>query len=356
MDFKANTTSAIFITGNSRTGTSMVSKILGKNELIYGFKELHFFEQLWYPEKNPDRLTKEQGIKLFAELISLQRQGSYADRTPEKFYEEAGNYFHPNDNDAVTAPFVFMNYLLYESSLYNKQIPCEQTPRNLFFIDEILSLWPNAKIVCMMRDPRDVLLSQKYKWKLRSMGYKGMPIKEVIRAWFNYHPVTTSKLWNSCAEQIINAITKKNVYLLRFEELLKNPEQKIKELCEFLNVEFDQSMLLIPRVGSSLPHDQKGLGIDQNRTGHFLKELTSAEIYLCQKITVRYMKKFDYDIIPIRPNFFTLIVSWISFPIKLFFALLLNISRSKNFLNSISRRFFSKKRYETLKAYNELEN
>jgi len=191
----------------------------------------------------------------------------------------------------------------------------------------------------MMRDPRDVLLSQKYKWKLRSMGYKGMPMKEVRRAWFNYHPVTTSKLWNSCAEEIINSIDKKNVHLLKFEELLKNPEQKIKELCDFLNVEFHKSMLLIPKVGSSLPHDQKGFGIDKNRTGHFLKELTSTEIYLCQKITAQYSKRFGYDDVQVHPNFFTLIISWISFPVKLFFALLLNLKRSKNLLNSVKRRF-----------------
>jgi hypothetical protein len=355
MDLTANITSAVFITGNSRTGTSMVSKILGNNELIYGFKELHFFEQLWYPEKKAGGLTKEDAVKLFAELISLQRQGFYANRTPEKFYEEADNYFQSNMCDTITAPLVFMNYLLYESRLHEKQIPCEQTPRNLFFIDEILSFYPNAKIVCMMRDARDVLLSQKYKWKLRFLGYKKMPRKEMIRSWFNYHPVTISKLWNSSAKQVANSIAKENVYLLKFEELLENPEQKIKELCDFLNVRFQQSMLSIPKIGSSIVHDQKGLGIDKNRTGHFLKELTSTEIYLCQKITAYYRKQFGYDDVQVRPNVFTLIGLWISFPVKLFFALLLNISRSKNLLNSVKRRFFSNKD-KNVETYNKLAN
>jgi hypothetical protein len=343
MNSIANITSAVFITGNSRTGTSMISKILGNNELIYGFKELHFFEQLWYPEKNAKQLTKEQAIKLFAELISLQRQGFYANRTPEKFQEEACNYFQLSVCETITAPLVFMHFLLYESRMHDKQIPCEQTPRNLFFIDEILSFYPNAKIVCMMRDARDVLLSQKYKWKLRFLGYKAMPTKEVIRSWFNYHPITISKLWNSSAEQVANSIGKNNVYLLKFEELLKNPEQKIKELCDFLNIEFQQSMLLIPRIGSSIIYDQKTFGIDKNRTGQFLKGLTSTEIYLCQKITAQYRNQFGYEDVQVRPNFFILIVSWIFLPIKLFFALMLNISRSKNLLKSIMRRFSKKK-------------
>ena len=139
------------------------------------------------------------------------------------------------------------------------------------------------------------------------------------------------------------SIGKKNLHLLKFEELLKNTVQKIKYLCDFLNVEFHESMLLIPKIGSSIVNEkkglEKGLGIDQDRTGHFLKKLTSTEINLCQKITAQYTKQFGYDDVQVRLNFFSLIVSYISFPVKLFFALLLNLKRSKNLFNSIKRRF-----------------
>jgi hypothetical protein len=333
-------TSAIFIVGNSRSGTSMVSKILGNNPLIFGFNELHFFEQLWYPDKAIKETTREGGINLFCELISLQREGFFAERNPKQFYQEANKYFEINPKNSLAAPQVFMDFLLYESKLHNKKIPCEQTPRNLFFIDEISNLYPGSKIVCMMRDPRDVLLSQKYKWKRRFLGHRSVPLKEVIRTWFNYHPITISKLWNSCSKKILSSVNKENVHLVKFEELIEHPEIVIKELCNFLNVDFYKSMLLIPIIGSSIVNDQGGkLGIDKARAGNFLNGLTPTEIYLCQKITSRLRSNFGYKDADIRLNIFSVLASYISFPVKLFFALLLNIQRSKNLLNSIRRRF-----------------
>ena len=73
---------------------------------------------------------------------------------------------------------LFSAFLLYEALLNGKTIPCDQTPRNVFYIDEILKFYPQAKIINMIRDPRDVLLSQKRKWKRRFLGGTDLPIKE----------------------------------------------------------------------------------------------------------------------------------------------------------------------------------
>jgi len=317
----------------------MVSKILGNHPLIFGFHELHFFEQLWYPEKNIKQLTKEEGISLFSELISLQREGLFADRNPKQFYEEASAYFKLNSDEFITPPRVFMDFLLYESELYNKKIPCEQTPRNLFFIDEILDFYPDAKIVCMIRDPRDVLLSQKYKWKRKFLGHTRVPFTEVTRSWFNYHPITISKLWNSNTKKILSSLNKENVHLIKYEELLEQPERVIERLCTFLDISFYDSMLMIPIIGSSVVSDQVGkLGIDKARSGNFLKGLTTTEIYLCQKITSSLKSKFGYNDVSTRLKLFSFLTTWVSFPVKLSFALLLNIKRSKNLFSSIKRR------------------
>jgi hypothetical protein len=335
------TTSAIFITGNSRSGTTMMAKILGQNPLVHMFYELHFFEQLWYPEKNIRQLNKEESINLFSELISLQRQGFLAERYPKQFYQESCNYFELKSKQVFTPPSVFMDFLIYESRLNQKKIPCEQTPRNLFFIDDISNLYKNTKIICMIRDPRDILLSQKYKWQRRFFGHANLPFPEMIRIWFNYHPITISKLWNSAANNILNAVKKENVHLIKFEELLTHPECEIRKLCDFLNIEFHPSMLLIPIEGSSIVNDESGkVGIDKTKAGNFLNGgLTKTEIYLCEKITAYLRRKFGYEDANIHTNMFSVLISYTTFPIKLFFALLLNIRRSKNLLSSVKRRF-----------------
>ena len=44
----------------------------------------------------------------------------------------------------------------------------------------------------MIRDPRDVMLSQKNKWKRRFLGAKQIPLREVVRSYVNYNPILIS--------------------------------------------------------------------------------------------------------------------------------------------------------------------
>ncbi|NIP95612.1 MAG: sulfotransferase, partial [Akkermansiaceae bacterium] len=41
-----------------------------------------------------------------------------------------------------------------------KRIPCTQTPRNVYYLREILGAYPDARVIWMVRDPRAVLCSQ----------------------------------------------------------------------------------------------------------------------------------------------------------------------------------------------------
>lgn len=336
-----NATSSIFIAGNSRSGTTMMSRILGNHPLIFTVTELHFFEQLWDPsKKNVTAINSDEAISLFCMLLTTQRDGYFSKREPEKFLDEAKIFFDSNKK-TNTCPSVFMDFLIYESNLHQKKIPCEQTPQNAFFIEDILSIYENSKIICMVRDPRDILLSQKYKWGRRFKGADYVSNFEVLRSWFNYHPLTISKLWNSSAKKISKSIDNKNVHLIKFEELLNDPELVVRKLCDFLDIEYHDEMLLVPDADSSLVKDIPGkIGINRSKTKQFMNgKLSKTEIYLCQKITSKYADKFGYEKVDVGFNVFSLIFIFITFPVKLGIAVLLNLSRTKNLFAAIKRRF-----------------
>jgi hypothetical protein len=132
---------------------------------------------------------------------------------------------------------------------------------------------------------------------------------------------------------------KQNVCVVKFEELIATPEAVMEKVCRFLNIDFCSSMLMIPAEGSSVESDSGKVGVDKTKSGKFLKGLTPTEIYWCQKITADLKNKFGYNDVRVKVNFLFLLGSSISFPVKLFFALLLNIGRSKNLYRSIKRRF-----------------
>ncbi|MDJ0712605.1 MAG: sulfotransferase [Prochloraceae cyanobacterium] len=330
----------IFIVGNSRSGTTMMSRIVGKHPQVFSFNELHFFGELWAPDPKKKVISNTELQLLMAKLLCIQRDGYLTQGNPEVFFEEAGDALREIPVDNISPATLFQSFLMYESRQKGKLIPCEHTPGNVFYIEEILELYPQAKIINMIRDPRDVLLSQKRKWKRRFLGAKKIPLREAIRSKVNYHPVTISKLWNAAVGAAEKFTDRDRVYSLRFEELLEKPEVKVREIYDFLDLSFDNSFLEVPQIGSSSASDRPTKkGIDSNKAGNWQKGgLSSTEIFLCQQITKDLRKKYSYHSEPINPNYLELIYSLFSLPFQLTLALFLNFNRMSRIADTIKRR------------------
>ena len=330
----------IFIVGNSRSGTTMMGRILEKHSDVFTFHELHFFEQLWTAQEQNDRISANEAELLSAKLLCIQRDGYLNQTNSNRFLLEAQELVAQVDTENLTSANIFKKFLLYESAKNNKSVPCEQTPRNVFYINEILKLYPGAKIINMIRDPRDVLLSQKRKWKRRFLGAREIPLQEAIRSKINYHPIIISKLWNSSICAGDKYYNHERVYSLHFEELLQKPEIKVKEICKFIGISFNQSLLQVPQIGSSSGLDQPDRkGIDSTKAKQWQKGgLSETEVFLCQQITKILREKHGYCSTPTKSNLLELIYSLISLPIQLTLILLVNVKRMRGIKEAISRR------------------
>ena len=65
----------IFIVGNSRSGTTMFSRILNNHDEIFSFHEIHFFEELVSANELNKAISSDNASILLAKLISIQRIG-----------------------------------------------------------------------------------------------------------------------------------------------------------------------------------------------------------------------------------------------------------------------------------------
>ncbi len=335
---KKNST-IIFVVGNSRSGTTMMGRILGNHPDIFTFNELHFFGQLWSKDDENKKTSEEEALKLASKLLCIQRKG-YFSKCKKNEFEKESNTIVNSINSDVTSLNVFKSFLFYESNLHNKNIPCDQTPRNVLYLEEILKNIPDAKIINMIRDPRDVLLSQKNKWKRRFLGAKNIPLKESFRSWVNYNPITISKLWNAS----INAADKlnghPNVLTVYFENLIKQPEENLKKISEFLGIDFVEEMLKVPQIGSSTGKDNPNkFGINKDKAGSWKKGgLTNTEVYILQKISGNLMEEHGYQLEEIKPNKVRLLFYYLIFPLKLIISFILNLSRMKNIKENLKKR------------------
>ena len=114
-------------------------------------------------------INQDEAINLGSHLLAIQNDGYLNQRDAGQFRLDAQKFIDA-DIAYYTSNDVFMRFLEYVTRLNKKSIPCDQTPRNIFYIKEILELYPTSKIINMVRDPRDVLLSQKLKWRRRLIG------------------------------------------------------------------------------------------------------------------------------------------------------------------------------------------
>ena len=329
----------VFVVGNSRSGTTMMGRILGKHPSVYTFGELHFFGQLCAPPFS-SKVGRKEIEKLTSQLFCIQREGYRTHGNPRRFLSEAQLFLESLTSYPETQAALFDAFLHHIAAENSRNIPCDQTPRNVFYIADILQLYPKARIINMIRDPRDVLLSQKGKWKRRFLGGSDMPMKETFRDWVNYHPITISYIWRTAVTAAEQFLQHERVVSVYFEELLTHPNVTVKSICDFVGITYTDEMLQVPQVGSSVAEDQpQQLGINPHRAHSWQNgELSSAEIYLNQKINAALMKKHSYSPVSIQPNVPSLMLHLLTFPVKLGGAFLFNLDRMKNIRQTLKRR------------------
>src|SRR4030095_9980443 len=210
-------------------------------------------------------LPEEDAIKLTGLLLNISEKGYFASREPERYINDVHEIISKISSDERTALKIFAEVIISEAKKNGKEFPCDQTPQNVFYISEILEAFPDSYIINMVRDPRDVLLSQKRKWKRRFLGGTHATWFETIRALTNYHPLTISKLWNS-AIRAGESVSDQRVLRVKFEELLNDPDETIQRICNHIGISFSEKMKEVPHMGSSSGMDQRDVkGINASR-------------------------------------------------------------------------------------------
>jgi hypothetical protein len=330
----------IFIVGNSRSGTTMLGRVFGNHSLVHTFGELHFFEHQVDAATITSRvvISQERCLTLLERLLTKARDGFFAKVEPEEYREEAQHILADSENhDPVS---VYHSFLLSETKNHGKSIPCEQTPRYLFFVKEILDVFSDAVVFNMVRDPRDVLLSQKNKWRRRFLGARNIPLPEALRAWANYHPYTIARLWVAAVRTARRYEENPRFVSIRFEDLLKQPEEIIRSSCAFAGLPYEARMLNVPQIGSSTGVDRPELkGIDGRRSGGWRKGgLTGVELAICQRVCGAEMAKLGYSIEAAETAVWRRWMSMSLFAFKALLALLLNLRRTKNLIETLRRR------------------
>jgi len=105
------------------------------------------------------------------------------------------------------------------------------------------NIYPNPKIVCMIRDPRGIITSMEKNFRknqhmdsgiVNHAEMKGTTTEKRIDIWVNSQPVGLAM---ERLQQMIKEGIDRNVLFIKFEDLCTYPEVEMKRLYSYLGVE-----------------------------------------------------------------------------------------------------------------------
>lgn len=299
----------IFVIGYMHSGTTLLLQILGAHSsLITSSGETKFFDYLpmfrrVYPNLGDDRTLREfvifvldvvrYGYKLGREGAN---KGTARDIAPEHI-DRMVELAKGRREHAAIFPLVFD----YVTRLAGKRRWLEKTPTHVLQIDKIVEVVPDALFVEIVRDPRDVLASKKTRrqivWTTDRYTEEQKPFKNLEKA---YDPLWDALSWKSTVRAGIIAHEQYpgRVMTIRYEDLVRAPEESIRAVCRFLDLDFEPAMMDARSRNSAEHGESKKAGISADAVGRFRRALTTAEIALIQQLVRPELERHDYPLDP----------------------------------------------------------
>ena len=152
--------------------------------------------------------------------------------------------------------------------------------------EEYLKVWPEAYMINIIRDGRDVLASQLNTGN------------------FNLSPTETGRGWSTTHLKFRALVENPEVNALEvlYERLVTNPAVEINRICDFLGIDYDEQMMSFHQQDLSIFNNPAGhlslnrisKPIDVSKIGRWKQELSSQQLDEFYSIAGTAMELFGY--------------------------------------------------------------
>lgn len=211
----------IFLVGCPRSGTTLLQSMLAAHPAIASFPESHFFVKLL-----PRPVLRSFGIasrrarnRLNQFLLEIGRSDLSCKLSRTALFM-----------NQHTRAFVEILDTITEQQ--GKQLWVEKTPLHLHYIELIQSLIPEASFIHIVRNGSDVIASMYEVTQKHPDAWQGArSIEQCVTRWLNDIEISRS------------FCDRPNHALVSYENLVEEPRSTLEQLCCFIGIPFDDSML-----------------------------------------------------------------------------------------------------------------
>ena len=230
----------VFLVGTTRSGTTVLSLMLGSHPDLADLGE---FEWPWDFQTDQDRPDLDAYHRWLETNRHFNHHSLETDRAlpfedlVRSFLEQMWEGADPEHSSGAVVTQVHRHY------------------------EKALRLWPNARFIHIVRDGRDVCASWlKFAWL--GNGYQaGHVWKAAIQEW----------------REAQAHIDPANMIEIRFENLIQNVEPELERLCTFLGRDYDDAMLRYHENSTYSP-------IDPNQAGKWQTGLDQRDLRLFESV------------------------------------------------------------------------
>ena len=199
----------IFIFSLPRAGSTLLQRLLSLHENIDTQAEPWLALPLFFA-------LKEQGVSgIYGHRALSTAVNGYIDSLPggrNDYYESAGK---------------FLSELYDRGSSENALYFIDKTPRYHLIVDEIISTFPDAKIIFLWRNPLSIASSMIKTWG------KGK--------WCLY--MFHVDLYSGIHSLVKACRSSKNSLTVKYEDLVQSPESQMKKIIEYLDLKYEPGLI-----------------------------------------------------------------------------------------------------------------
>lgn len=275
-----------FIIGRPRSGTTLIRTLFDAHPNVKIPWECQYIVNLYPKYGNISEWTKETLNSFYEDLlVQWQFRLWTVDKQilKEEILEQEGY------NDYATICKVVHNNF---RSLYKKKELLyfgDKNPGYSIYISRLKKIFPEARFIYILRDYRDTYLS------IKNVDFE-LPIVS-----------TVTYKWKYFFKQALKAKAKfpDSVYILKYEDLVSEPELHFKLVCKFLGLPYnadvfefyekkDEVYKVLTTERARKNHASLLHPISRKRTNRWKKELSKKEVQIADYVAGRYAKKAGY--------------------------------------------------------------
>ena len=184
----------VFVVGMPRSGTSLAEQIIASHPAAYGAGEVQFWDRLVFEDAGITKETLSEPARV---------------KVAEKYLD------------------------ILQARSANALRVVDKSPENSNYLGLIYSVFPNARVICMQRDPVDTCLSCYFQRFATNLNFT-LDLSDLAHYYGEYRRIMAH--WRA-------VLPPGHVLDVPYEELVANQETWSRKMLEFIGLEWDPRVL-----------------------------------------------------------------------------------------------------------------